>query len=109
MTQAIKSELKRLTDIIVHTVPVETIYLFGSYAYGTPREDSDLDLYVVMKDTAPYRPLDAMEMIGSAMHGHKTMPTDILVNTKSRFQYRLAAHTIEREITEKGVVLYAAA
>jgi len=24
--------------------------LFGSYAYGTPNEDSDIDLYVVTKD-----------------------------------------------------------
>ena len=28
----------------------EKIILFGSYAYGTPTEDSDIDLYVVTKD-----------------------------------------------------------
>ncbi|MDR0610151.1 MAG: nucleotidyltransferase domain-containing protein, partial [Planctomycetaceae bacterium] len=42
---AIKDELDILTRIIVETVPVEQIYLFGSYAYGTPHKDSDLDLY----------------------------------------------------------------
>jgi len=109
MEQSIKDELDRITEIIVKTVPVETIYLFGSYAYGTPHKDSDLDIYVVMKDSAPYLPLDAMGMIGSAIHGKKSMPTDILVIKKSRFQYRLSAHTLEREVSEKGVVLYAAA
>ncbi|MDO8454318.1 MAG: nucleotidyltransferase domain-containing protein, partial [Sulfurimonas sp.] len=29
---------------------LDKIILFGSYAYGTPNEDSDIDLYVVTKD-----------------------------------------------------------
>jgi predicted nucleotidyltransferase len=33
-----RNELDTLTRIIVDTVPVEQIYLFGSYAYGTPRK-----------------------------------------------------------------------
>jgi len=44
---SVESELDKLKDIIVNTVPVEQIYLFGSYANGTPHKDSDLDLYVV--------------------------------------------------------------
>ncbi len=28
----------------------EKIILFGSYAYGNPTEDSDIDLYVIKKD-----------------------------------------------------------
>jgi len=108
MDQTVKDELDRITAIIVQTVPVETIYLFGSYAYGTPHQDSDLDIYVVMKDAAPYRSLDAMAMIDRAVSGHKSMPTDILVSKKARFQYRLSAHTLQREVAEKGVVLYAA-
>jgi predicted nucleotidyltransferase len=48
--EAVKQEINVLTDVIVKTVPVEEIYLFGSYAHGTPRSDSDLDLYVVLKD-----------------------------------------------------------
>ena len=42
-------KLDTITKIIADTVPVETIYLFGSHAYGTPHKDSDLDLYVVLK------------------------------------------------------------
>ncbi|MDR1051627.1 MAG: nucleotidyltransferase domain-containing protein [Deltaproteobacteria bacterium] len=29
-------------------VDCDKIYLFGSYAYGEPTEDSDLDFYVVV-------------------------------------------------------------
>jgi predicted nucleotidyltransferase len=44
----IQGELDILKDIIVNTIPVEQIFLFGSYADGTPHADSDLDIYVVM-------------------------------------------------------------
>jgi len=50
MEKRIQDELNILTDIIVDTVPVEQIILFGSYAGGTPNADSDLDVYVVISD-----------------------------------------------------------
>jgi len=38
----IKQELDEIIKAISNTVPVEEIYLFGSYAYGTPHKDSDM-------------------------------------------------------------------
>ena len=58
MDTAIKSELDTLKEIIIRTVPVEQIWLFGSYAYGTPHKDSDLYLYVVLKDDVEMRLID---------------------------------------------------
>jgi predicted nucleotidyltransferase len=52
MDEAIQAELNKLTELIVNAIPVEQIYLFGSYAYGTPHKDSDLDLYVVLRRTS---------------------------------------------------------
>lgn len=39
-------------EIVERLKPLDPdkIILFGSYAYGTPTEDSDIDLYVVTKD-----------------------------------------------------------
>ena len=39
-------------EIIERLEPLnlDKVILFGSYAYGTPDEDSDIDLYVVTKD-----------------------------------------------------------
>ena len=45
MDAVIQAEIDKLKDLIVNAVPVEQIYLFGSYAYGTPHKDSDLDFY----------------------------------------------------------------
>lgn len=40
------------SEIIKRLLPLkpDKIILFGSYAYGTPNEDSDIDLYVVTND-----------------------------------------------------------
>jgi hypothetical protein len=106
MDQRVQEQLDRIKDIILATIPVERIYLFGSYAYGTPNEDSDLDIYVIMKDDAPYSVSDAQTMLYVAVFGHKSMPADILVIKQSRFQYRLSAPTLEQEVAEKGVIIY---
>ena len=39
-------------EIVQHLKPLnlDKIILFGSYAYGEPHQDSDIDLYVVTKD-----------------------------------------------------------
>ncbi|GHV72973.1 hypothetical protein AGMMS49940_02750 [Spirochaetia bacterium] len=43
MEQVVQAELDMLKRIIIQTVPVDQIFLFGSYAYGTPHKDSDLE------------------------------------------------------------------
>ncbi|MDR1453223.1 MAG: nucleotidyltransferase domain-containing protein [Candidatus Margulisbacteria bacterium] len=106
MNKKVQEQIEIVKKIIVETVPVKQIYLFGSYVYGTPRENSDLDFYVVMKDDAPYRQLEAKRLIGAALWDKKTLPIDILLNTNTRFQYRKSAHTIERKVAEKGIVIY---
>ncbi|GHT88599.1 hypothetical protein FACS1894137_17010 [Spirochaetia bacterium] len=42
---AINDEIVSINDIIVKSVDPEKVYLFGSYAYGTPHKDSDYDFY----------------------------------------------------------------
>ena len=40
--------IKEIKNRIVSEVHPEKIILFGSYAYGTPTKDSDVDLLVIM-------------------------------------------------------------
>ena len=52
--QPITEELIReIKDRIVSAVHPEKIIIFGSYAYGTPTKDSDLDLLVIMPSDEP--------------------------------------------------------
>lgn len=106
MTTQVQEQISLIKDIILNAIPVESLYLFGSYAYGAPNADSDLDFYVVIKDDAPYKEIDAEDVIRHALYGKKSMPTDVLVIKKSRFDYRRTAATLEREVANKGILLY---
>jgi len=102
----IKQNLDEISQIIAKTVPVESIYLFGSYAYGTPNKDSDLDLYVVFKDELPMREIDAIAAISMAINSVKNMPMDILGLKQNRFHDRQLYATLERKIVREGIKLY---
>lgn len=106
MDKRIQDELNILKDIIVNTVPVELIFLFGSYANGTPHADSDLDIYVVMPENTDIREIDAMKLIHKAIRDKKTMPVDVVVSKKNKFNQRKSTPTLERQIVQEGVVLY---
>ena len=104
-------ELAQKLDEIVRrlrqTFSPVAIYLFGSYAYGTPHRDSDIDLLVVVEDS----PLDAYERDARAyvsLAGIRT-PVDVQVYTRQEFEKRAALHvSFERTVQTKGKVLYAA-
>ena len=102
----IKQDLNILLKTIAETVPVDSIYLFGSYAYGTPKKDSDLDIYVVFKDEMSKRELDAIDDIRLAIYPVKNMSIDILELKKNRFDDRKLYATLERKIAREGVKLY---
>ena len=50
MNQEVRAELDRYVTHISGMDGVRQIYLFGSYAYGTPTDESDIDLMVVADD-----------------------------------------------------------
>ena len=106
MTKEIQAELEALKEIIIKAVPVEQIYLFGSYAYGTENKDSDLDLYVVFKNEMAMRELDAITTILEAIEPIKNMPMDILGLKQNRFDVRRMYATLERKIAREGTKLY---
>ncbi|MDR0307362.1 MAG: nucleotidyltransferase domain-containing protein [Chitinispirillales bacterium] len=103
----IKSELEILKEIILEKVPTEEIWLFGSYAYGTPRNDSDIDIYIVMKDDAKMREMDAMTEVNIGRTERKLRRSvDVLALRKNRFWDRANNATMEKKITEHGIKIY---
>ena len=106
MNASVESELDTLKKIIVDTVPVEQIYLFGSYDNGMPHKDSDLDLYIVLNDNVQMRLIDVVTKIRLAIGRKKTMPVDIIANTLSRYRERAEWPTIERTISREGIKIY---
>ena len=102
----IKNELNTLVKTIVNVVPTEQIYLFGSYAYGKPDNNSDIDLYVVLKDDIKMREVEAMDAIGLAILDKRTKPVDVLALKANRFLYRKTNPTLERKVATEGVRIY---
>jgi len=84
------------------------IILFGSYAYGQPDRDSDIDLLII-KDT-PDRPIDRRVAVSKIVSDPKRLtPFESLVLTSSELQERLEVGDLFlREILAKGEVLYEA-
>jgi len=80
----------------------DKIILFGSYAYGTPHEDSDVDVLVIM----PARnQIDQSVKIALACEA--CFPLDIIVRTPKNMQWRLEeGDSFLREIVSRGKVLY---
>jgi predicted nucleotidyltransferase len=106
MDPAVKLELEKLKSLIIDAIPVEQIYLFGSHAYGKPQRDSDLDLYIVLKDEVTMRELDAGLQISMAIARKKSMPVDIIVKKKKDFIQRLGGITLERKVSRDGIRIY---
>jgi len=105
MTAKSEKDLDSICQIIDETVDIEKIYLFGSYAYGTPNKDSDYDLYVVIPD-GTIRPIDAIKKIRRALFPIQTTPLDIIVCHASTFCQRQEYASLERKIAREGVLLY---
>jgi len=101
----VNDEIIKIKDIIINAVSVEKLYLFGSYANGTPNENSDYDFYMVISDDGT-RPLDAIGDAYLAMRGLEVRPVDILAGTAEIFTRRAKGITLERKISREGVVLY---
>jgi predicted nucleotidyltransferase len=95
--------IRRFARQVAEHFHPEKIILFGSYAYGTPHADSDVDILVVM----PARnEIDQSVKISLAID--PPFPLDILVRTPKKLQWRLKeGDSFLREITTKGKVLYA--
>ena len=90
-------------DIVREFTPLQVI-LFGSYAYGTPTEDSDVDLLVVMD-------IPKSEFRNKAVEIQQRIPhrfsLDLLVRSPQEIAHRVSYNDwFLRDITEKGDFLY---
>ena len=90
---------------IISELKPEKIILFGSYAYGTPTPDSDVDLLVVMKTKA--REVDRYVAVSNLLYPRQ-FPVDILVKTPQEMEAeaKKKGNFFLREILKKGKVLY---
>src|SRR5713226_7261541 len=94
--------IRRFARQVAERFEPEKIILFGSYAYGKPHEDSDVDILVIM----PCRnELDQSVKISWEIDA--PFPLDIIVRKPREMEWRLAeGESFLTDITTKGEVLY---
>ncbi|MCL2433430.1 MAG: nucleotidyltransferase domain-containing protein [Clostridia bacterium] len=108
MDAKIDNDLDIIKESVLQAIPAEAIYLFGSHAYGTPREDSDIDIYVVVPDgTTELSELYA-DIMGLIRKNKGRLDLDLLMGCSSVFNRRKNGPTLERVIAQRGAVLYGA-
>lgn len=104
-----EAQIQAIVQRIVEGYAPDRIILFGSYAYGTPTEDSDLDLLII-KQNAAQKVIERDLAIRHLLWGGEMPPMDIFVRTPQEVSAAVARiYTIEAEAVQKGRVLYAAA
>ena len=105
MKQLTTDLLDRITQKLVIALNPEQIILFGSYAYGEPTEDSDVDLLVIVSqsDEPRYR---------RARHAYKVLrgigiAKDILVMTRAEVERKAnVPSSLINQVLSQGKVLY---
>ena len=94
--------IRRFARQVAERFRPEKIILFGSYAYGTPHDDSDVDILVVMP---------ARNQLDQAWRIQRTIdppfPVHVVVRTPYNMAWRLKeGESFLREVVSKGKVLY---
>jgi predicted nucleotidyltransferase len=98
--------IKRFARRIAEKFHPEKINLFGSYAYGEPTADSDVDLLVVMPRC---NQLDQAGKIYLEIPVPFPTDADLIVRTPTNLKKRLARGDLfTTEIVSKGKILYEA-
>ena len=83
----------------------QRVVLFGSYAYGAPTEESDVDLLVVM----PYRGTQLGQAVEIAQRFRTPFTMDVLVRSPQEVKQRLAINDrFLKDVLARGRELYAA-
>src|SRR5204863_2727718 len=94
--------IRRFARQVAERFGPDKIILFGSYAYGAPHADSDVDILVIMP---AQNQLDQAVKIELACD--PPFPLDLIVRTPKNLQWRLAENeSFLREIVTRGKILY---
>lgn len=99
--------IQEVTHRIVEELDPEEIVLFGSYAWGQPHQDSDLDLCVIVADG-----IDGFNRIEWGVRALNAIDdlmvdVDVMVKTRSDIDmFKNVKASLTRKIVEEGRKLY---
>lgn len=97
--------IEQAVACLVREFSPRAVYLFGSYAKGCPRPDSDVDLLVVLHDDGEW-----LSALGRRGYGAlRSMEIPIELHFRSRLQFErwsMVPGTFEDEVRRTGMPMY---
>jgi len=100
-----EAKIPEIREKIIREINPERIILFGSYAWGKPTEDSDVDLFII-KDSGE-RKINRAREVREAISG-SNVPVDVLVYTPEEIKKSInESHNLFIEdIIRNGKTIY---
>jgi uncharacterized protein len=99
-----EAKIPEIREKIVKEINPEKVILFGSYAWGTPTDDSDVDLLIIQKSDEPRRTRQInlrRKLFGSGV------AMDFIIYTPDELDGRLRIRDVfVNKILRQGKVLY---
>ncbi len=97
--------LQTATQRLVAEFQPEQIWLFGSHAWGTPTEDSDVDLMVILPQSDE-RPIRRDQRAQKCL-GRLAVSADVLVRTRGEVnRYKHLRASLFHQVLNQGRKLY---
>jgi len=106
-----KEHIRQILVSRLKPLDPEKIILFGSYAWGRPNAESDIDLYIVTKDDfMPRNWREKNEVYSRFMEAldelQKDVPIDLIVHTRPMHEKFLELDSMFcRKVMREGVIL----
>ena len=98
-----ETQIREFVERLVGEFSPQRVILFGSYAWGDPSPDSDVDLLVIMPTSK--RPIQ--QALDIRQRISRSFPLDLLVKTPQEVQRRVALNDFfMRTIMAEGKTLY---
>ncbi len=106
METQIGEQFELVKNTLKEKFGAKQVFIFGSYAYGKPDQDSDIDLCVIT-DLNNKRKIDIIRDIRRELINLIPNPLDILVYSENEFKERAnLRNTLEYKILMDGIKVY---
>jgi len=103
----LREHLDRYLAFVRREIDVHKVVLYGSYAYGIPHDDSDIDLVILSNDLAQVPKLERHQWLGWIAWRAGTDYIQPLGFTPREFESASSLSLLD-EVREKGIVVYEA-
>ena len=101
------ADFEIIKDMVISSIPLaESVYLFGSYAKGTAREQSDIDIAILLEEDLHWRERNALLNRLYRDMAQKGYNVDFVLKRTDKFRAECELPTLSRVILREGKLLW---